>query len=180
MQQLLDEIEARERGVASRELPLDDPRFAELRDVVDYWEALCGSRFAPARSEIEPEPLKHLLDRLMVVEVQQGSPRDYRFRLVGSRLYELYGGELTGRTLDEVRPSSFARLLQRDYAEAVSRRSPTLWLLAAQRSERPFALGCLVLPLSSDSRSVDRLLCVVSEGPGIYSLLQDYESRFQG
>lgn len=179
MQQLLDEIGVRERGVDSCELPLDDPRFADLGEVVDYWRRLCGCRFAPSRSEIEPEPLKHLLDRLMIVEVQPSSPRDYRFRLVGSRLYELYGGELTGRTLDEVRPQSFARLLQRDYAEAVMRRSPTLWLLAAQRRERPFALGCLALPLSSDGRSVDRLLCVVSEGPGVYSLLQDYERSLE-
>jgi hypothetical protein len=160
MQHLLDEVDTRDEGVASCELSLDDPRFSELQEVLFYWEQRCAGRFAPPRSEIEPEPLKHLLNRLMIVEVQSESPRLYRFRLVGSRIYELYGAELTGRTLEEIRPASFARLLQRDYAEAVVRRAPALWLLAAQRREKPFALGCLTLPLSNDGESVDRLLCV--------------------
>lgn len=176
MQQLLEHGTTAGRHLASRELPLDDPRFADLQDVLLYWDELRAGRLAPARSEVEPEPLKRMLDRLMIVEVQAPSPQHYRFRLVGSRLYELYGGELTGQTLDQVRPASFSNLLQRDYAEAVARRAPTLWLLAAQRHERPFAVGCLVLPLSNDGRAIDRLLCVISEGPGIYRLLRDYEN----
>ncbi len=59
-----------------------------------YWDSLRGSRSAPERGEIEPGAVRHaLLDTFILENAREG----LNFRLAGTRLCALFGGELKDR-----------------------------------------------------------------------------------
>jgi len=63
------------------ELPLEGMPYNDLQEVLDYWNAKRGSRFAPARADIEPLVLTAALPRILLAEVLS-DPFDFRCRLM--------------------------------------------------------------------------------------------------
>ena len=62
--------------------------------IFQYWDSLRGSRSAPERGEIEPGAVRHaLLDTFILENTREG----LAFRLAGTRLCALFGGELKDR-----------------------------------------------------------------------------------
>jgi len=69
------------------------------RMLFSYWDALRGERAAPERGEIEPGEIRHILADTFVLELD--AQREARFRLAGTRICGLMGGELRdGRLVD--------------------------------------------------------------------------------
>jgi hypothetical protein len=65
-----------------------------LRHLFDYWNARRGRRIAPARSDIEPTAIRHILADTFILS---GEPRrGYQFRIAGTRVCALFGRELKG------------------------------------------------------------------------------------
>ncbi|MDB5409992.1 MAG: hypothetical protein JWL84_4904 [Rhodospirillales bacterium] len=54
-----------------------------------YWEARCGSRAVPRRSDIDPSDIRALLRNLQLVDVIDRGER-FRFRLVGTAIVTAY------------------------------------------------------------------------------------------
>lgn len=85
-------------------------RHAATRILFAYWDSLRGERTAPERGEIEPGAIRHILANTFILEVDViGSAA---FRLAGTRLCALAGGELKGR--------AFASLWREEAASEVA------------------------------------------------------------
>ncbi|WP_206682767.1 PAS domain-containing protein [Chthonobacter albigriseus] len=70
-------------------------KHAATRTLYDYWSRLRGSRTAPARTEIEPGDIRHILGDTFILEA--GDRQTYTYRLAGTRLCAAYCRELKGR-----------------------------------------------------------------------------------
>ena len=70
-------------------------RHNNTKKLFSYWNALRGSRIAPDREEIEPSDIRDLLGETFILE-SDPVYGNISFRLAGTRLCDLYGGELKG------------------------------------------------------------------------------------
>ena len=127
------------------------------RELYDYWQSVRGSRPAPDRSEIEPADIRRILGDTFILEVV--SPREYRFRLAGTRVCAAFGRELKGREFlsfwtgkdRETMATLFAAISQ-DAAAAVIGTVGR----AAHGRDLPFEILCL--PVRQKGEGYNRIL----------------------
>lgn len=145
----------------------------DLRALHRYWTAIHPSDGLPGRRHLEPADIAPYLPRIWLIDVQP-EPFRLRYRLVGTRIVELVGRELTGQWLDEAHPDWAARSegTARFRAVVESRRpsrrrgKPTLFL---EPKSDFIEIENGYFPLASDGRTVDVLLC--------YTNFYDLEGR---
>lgn len=139
---------------------LSEVRSARVRRVHEYWNILCGARFAPGRAEINPVELRDLLPSLVIVDIEI-EPFRVRYRLVGTLVAEVSGFDFTGRYLDELEFVSGDGVFQEAYYTVWKEQVPVYtrpyWPFDPEQKIR-FDLG--VFPLSDDGQSVTRALAV--------------------
>ena len=131
------------------------------RLVYDYWNELRGDRTAPERGEIEPGALRHALADTFVLENEPIGPV---FRLAGTRVCALFGGELRGRSFaalwpdveSQVEIGRLVRTVMDETAGAVA------GLSAETNDGAPIYLELLLLPLRYRGRTHARLLGALS------------------
>jgi hypothetical protein len=80
------------------------PDSAEFVSLLDYWDSRRGAEPAPLRAAIDPADLSRLLPGIFIMEVIDGPPLDFRFRLVGTNIIGGLRANFTGKTLREVFP----------------------------------------------------------------------------
>lgn len=68
-----------------------------LRSLYELWDHQRGTRQAPPRTDFPPELLRPWLGHLVVLDCLDDG--DFRYRLYGSHLVELFGFDLTGKTV---------------------------------------------------------------------------------
>lgn len=126
----------------------------------EYWDRIRGGRWAPARGDFNPSDIAHILPHVLLMEVCGSKPR-FRYRLAGTRTADIHGVELTGRYVDELRPTEFAQLLTEQLMAVVRDRSCQLvhWSFVNGADQyRDYRV--LRMPLSSDGENVDLILTV--------------------
>ena len=79
---------------------IDDPVLSEL---YAYWSGLRRRGETPARGDIDPGEIRHLLPYLILAECH-GAGRIFRYRLVGTDVAFARGSDFTGRYLHERGP----------------------------------------------------------------------------
>ena len=133
-----------------------------LQEIYRYWRAIHPGDALPGRQHLDPVDLRRFLPRLWLLDVQQ-EPFRLRYRLVGTRICEMAGRELTGQWLDEAHPAAapdpgiFDRFRQVVATGTPSRRrgKPMLFL----RHKADFTeIENAVFPFASDGKTVDMLL----------------------
>ena len=132
-----------------------EPRLMALKQV---WQAKRGDRWLPGRRDFDPIELRHFLGDLYLVDALDW-PRRLRFRLVGTRICEIAGRDVTGRHFDEVYPGTGLREAMQAHAAAIDGARPvrcTGQMTIAEKVGAP--CEALLLPLSSDQVRVDMLL----------------------
>jgi hypothetical protein len=72
-----------------------------IRQFAAYWQSKITAGAVPHRRDIDPADLKSLLPWLMIVEIE-ADPFRVLYRLVGTKVVQMNGVELTGRYLDEL------------------------------------------------------------------------------
>lgn len=65
------------------------------RQLFNYWNRIRAGRTAPAREEIEPSDIRHLLSDTFILDVSRNY-RSISYRLAGTRLCAAHGRELKG------------------------------------------------------------------------------------
>jgi hypothetical protein len=133
----------------------------EIQQLVAYWNACRGERFAPSRADINPAAIRRILPCLSMIDVIDGG-HDFRFRLLGTRIVEGLGRDSTGRYFGDVyggQPEVMQRMRER--MQRVMRlkqpqytRGKCYW--QPDRGYKRFE--DVNLPLSSDGRHVDIIL----------------------
>ena len=124
-----------------------------------YWARLRAGPALPGRRNLDPAPIKRLLPTVSLVEVVRGEALDYRMRLAGTALYNVYGGEITGRRLGEVYNTAAADYWRAELGAVVEARRPSVGVHnLAWRGASHLSLVWIRLPLASDGFNVDMIL----------------------
>lgn len=143
---------------------LDEPLLVELHE---YWARLRRGRQCPARSDIDPIAIPHLLPHLAITEIVdgQGTGRAFRirYRLAGTQIEQHFGCSLTNQYLDDLIQGPFIDFIDSLYSELIRTRLPhyskstfaTFDDAGALRAKR------LLLPLSDDQKRVNMVLAGV-------------------
>lgn len=126
-----------------------------------YWRARAGAKSIPARGDIDPVvDLGHLVQHLFLVDVER-DPLRFRYRLVGTKVVEHVGTDMTGKYLDQLVEfdTQYARV-KPDYETTVERRTATVSLVRflTKDGEHSVNYERLLLPLSDDGRTVNMIL----------------------
>jgi len=132
---------------------------SEQREVYDTWRWAANGRRMPARADLDPATMRHLLPGISILDV--GARFDaLRYRLAGTRLHDIYGGEVTGQSVFELRLGPKRRYWQAAYRRVVEERMPMQGAVKGPVAGRDHVvLFWLRLPLSEDGETVSKILC---------------------
>jgi len=132
-----------------------------------YWSSLRADAPVPPRRRLDPGGIKRLLPTVSLIEVMPGD--DYRMRLAGTGLYNVYGCEITGRRLGEVYNTAAADYWRDELGRIVRDRRPGAGVHnLAWKGASHLSLIWLRLPLATKGDEVDMILgydAVVGLGP---------------
>lgn len=134
-----------------------------------YWRSLRHDAPVPPRQRLDPNDMKRLLPTVSLIEVAAGEPNDYRVRLAGTGLYNVYGREITGRRLSEIYNTAAADYWRAELGRVVKDRRPGVGVHnLAWRGASHLSLIWIRLPLVTQGSEVDMILgydAVVGLGP---------------
>ncbi|GHD43522.1 hypothetical protein GCM10017083_09810 [Thalassobaculum fulvum] len=95
-------------------IPRDSDDFGFFRPLLQYWDARRAGRIAPARGDIDPLDLPPaLLPHVVLIEVRR-DPLEFSYRLAGTAADTIHGQSLKGVRVLDLRPESFAKILNAD------------------------------------------------------------------
>jgi hypothetical protein len=128
-----------------------------------YWASRREAGRLPGRGQINPGDFKRHLPTVSLIDVlpspSEGLARDYRLRLAGTGLYDVYRGEITGKRLREVYDEAAADYWRVELDKVVEERRPGVGSHSlAWRGAAHLSILWLRLPLASDGRRVDMIL----------------------
>lgn len=143
------------------ELTSLDTATPAIAALADYWSSRRAAPGAfPAKSDMHPWEMKPYLGRLSIYGVTT-EPVDFVFRLFGTVLVDLYGGELTRRSVRELAPPAYGSLLLRDLTEALSRAEPTLHKVNVIERGLSGSYHRLTLPLADKAGELAYLMTFI-------------------
>lgn len=117
---------------------LDTPAHSGAIALAAYWASKCAGRAIPARTDIVPSEIARLLPHIFICETLVEG--EYRFRIFGTALVDLFGREMTGKRLIDLGTDS---LVVTD-AAAASRRWRAIMDRTRDIAAPVFASGRLV------------------------------------
>lgn len=123
-----------------------------LREILRFWLERRPGGGVPKRSSIGPAAIPpHLLPHLFLYAREMDGR--FRCKLIGTELVRIFGGDQTGRRLDELLPPAVARQRARLFQQALD-------------TGRPICYRGLAITISGDQRRYERILLpVTSSGP---------------
>jgi len=146
-------------GVAAIRLSLAEIPSETLRRMHAYWRSKCRGEQLPARKDIDPLDFPWALGLVCLLDVGR-YPLTFRYRLDGTTIAERYGADLTGQTIDEVKPEFHAALLRKHFTEVAESGRPTLYRISLRYGGHARTYMRLALPLASDGKTVDMIMTV--------------------
>ncbi|WP_420345684.1 PAS domain-containing protein [Pelagibius sp.] len=143
----------------------DDLPTEMLRQVLRYWRSLPRVGGIPDRIKVEPEDLRPALGYLMLIDVLTGpgiGPGDFRYALYGTKIAEVSGFDMTGKSVWEVATTgAIQRFFAACYEAAVTLRKPLLTVHQAPPSITVSHWHRLILPLGCEGEVRRFLVCNV-------------------
>ncbi len=122
----------------------------EQRELFDYWLSLKRERELPRRSDVSPVSMRRLLPHVSLMELKEEISAS-RFRLAGSALRDIFGVELTNRTLADPCWGVHTSYWERVCKQLLQERAPLSGMLRAPGMGREhLVLFWMRLPLLSD------------------------------
>jgi hypothetical protein len=143
-------------------LPVGDLWHPALGRALAYWESQRGERPFPCRNDISPDGMKSFLRHVMLVDVSY-DPLDFVYRVFGTAIATAHKEDYTGRSVRALDPKTFSDLVWSQYCEALERRAPILHGVLFVTADHCSKYQRLILPLSTDGATIDKLLAVSVE-----------------
>ncbi len=129
-----------------------------------YWDTKRGDRLAPRRRDIDPLEMPDILPRILLADVIDGADGiDFRYRLSGTGICNVHGKELTALRPRDLSPAAYGELIHAHYLDACRQRAPRADVIILQTDQRSRSYARLLLPLSDDGETVNKLMAVDSE-----------------
>jgi len=136
-----------------------------LREAVDYWRTLKGTRIGPKWREIDmlKLPLALIPTTVVVDCFDDAQGANFRYRFYGSGLRSIHNVELTGKTPDDVPVSMLSKSIKDEFVRVEQSKAP---LFSAYGTDTAQGFGAFLnvvrLPLSEDGEQVTNILAVIS------------------
>jgi hypothetical protein len=164
-----DQAFTRRGGFGSEQPAMKHP---STRAVFGYWDDLRGERSAPERGDIEPGALRHVLQDTFVLE---NGPVGPVFRLAGTRICAMFGGELKGRPFVALWPDVQAQGdIRRLTATVMDEAAGAVAGFTAETARgHHLTLELLLLPLRHRGRTHARMMGTLSPSAAPIWLGQD-------
>jgi len=138
----------------------DDLRDPAVLRLYDYWRAKAGTRFAPARADIDPVDFAFALADVALIDVLGAEPLAWRYRVVGGNLAARDGYDLTGKTLADLPHPEYRERVRASWGQVAASRQPAHVIRETVFDGRKRRYESLILPLSADGAEVDMLLAI--------------------
>ncbi|KQQ72551.1 hypothetical protein ASF70_13640 [Rhizobium sp. Leaf321] len=125
-------------------------------EIFEYWTGLCDGRLPPMRNEIDPVALRRFLPHLFIVANEADD--QLTFRLAGTRLCELFGGEFRGmpfRTIWDLEENDRA---QEVVMQILVHEKPAIADVVLNVAGTSIECEMLMMPLRSSETGSDRVL----------------------
>jgi len=156
-----DTLRANQRDrVIRRRLPLWEPEPSKqqtLMELYRYWESLRPTGLIPSRKDFDVLRLRSVMGTTCVIEVDGRAPDDFFVRLYGTAL--TLPDNMNNRRLADMHCSSnYRAMLEQDYAAARDIGVPLYHEVAAMIDYITHSYARLILPFSSDARTVNQLV----------------------
>lgn len=132
----------------------------ELRRLYVFWCEQGTGGGVPLSSAMEPADLRDWLGHLLVMDVVASD--EFAYAYYGRELAEAFGISRLGQTLEQLPPNQRA-ILRAEYDQVRGRRQPLARIYTADFDGHTQTWERLVLPLSSDGETVDKLLVAAYE-----------------
>ena len=101
-------------------------------EIFRYWKGLRRRGRLPSRSDIDPGALKRRLSTISLIDVLDPKPDGeascFRQRLAGTELFDAYGQEITGKTINKIYTASEAQYWAEHLTFVVDQRKPNVGL----------------------------------------------------
>jgi hypothetical protein len=128
--------------------------------LLEYWNRIRRGRAMPARRDLDPAEVLTLLPNLVLIDVAEGST-DFRFRLMGTAVAAQCSRDHTSKLFSELEGYGPRGYGWSNHLKVVTRQRPRIGHLPYTGPNASIvAHHNLSLPLSSDGRRVDMILCV--------------------
>lgn len=136
-------------------------RHPELAGLYGFWQRHCPPGGVPLASDMEPADLRQWLDQLLIMDAVPAD-KDYAYAYYGRSFAAAFGENRIGQTLARL-PEDQRRILRSEYELVRVRREPAHRVYTADFEGVQRTWERLVLPLSSDGATVDKLLVAAYE-----------------
>ena len=139
--------------------PVTRPTAPKLQRLYQDWDDRRQGREFPTRADFAPDELKYILGNLSIVDVTY-NPLNFRYRIYGTKLTNRLGKEMTNKSVDEFPSQQHSALARAHFTEVVEYRVPIAHVRyhLSNKSDSPPECEVLVLPLSDDGKTIDRLM----------------------
>ncbi|MGA7998435.1 MAG: PAS domain-containing protein [Bradyrhizobium sp.] len=143
------------------------------REFFAYWDEKRGSARAPDRSEIEPGAVRELLGDIFVLSYD--APAGYPFRVAGTRVCALLGGDLKDRSFSSLFTSDSRREIG-DIIAVVSEEmlAAVAGISATAQDGSPAHLELLLLPFNARAHAPLSLTGLLAPFEREHRLLRDF------
>jgi hypothetical protein len=143
------------------------------REFFAYWDEKRGSARAPDRSEIEPGAVRELLGDIFVLAYD--APSGYPFRVAGTRVCALLGGDLKDRSFSSLFDPDARREIE-DIIAVVSEEmlAAVAGITATAQDGAPAHLELLLLPFSARAHAPLSLTGLLAPFETEHRLLRDF------
>ncbi|WP_207477115.1 PAS domain-containing protein [Arenibaculum pallidiluteum] len=128
-----------------------------LKAIHAYYRSLATADGLPGRQHIDPAALRTLLPHIVLADVVED---DFRLRLIGTRVVDIWGRDHTGYTFSSFPNTPFVEGLRRSYARARDEKRIIHWMATRPVDSLVF-YERLAFPLARDGRTVDMVMGAV-------------------
>jgi len=137
----------------------DEIQVPKLAMLYEYWDAKRRGRPYPSRNDIDPTEIAFVLGFIDLLEVEPGNPPVFRFRLCGTRTDEEDGFTMQGKTVDDYPLPKHREQARAAYLRVLATGEPDYEEILRGNEGRFIRFARMVLPLSSDGKTID-MLCM--------------------
>ncbi len=131
----------------------------EQRELFDYWRACARDNQLPSRASINPAAIPSLLPGVSILDAGK-KPEHIIYRLAGTRLRDIFGREVTGRSVFDLEFGDKRNYWLTVYRKVIDEGVPMQGAIKGPVADRDHVvLFWMRLPLSDDDVTVNKILC---------------------